>query len=136
MESFIFSPWHRLYFHHALWTFIYFTHFPTKIFISKILQAPSSILFPPLCNNYNVVYLLGYNSLSSFSLESAPPLSWSRLFLWKLALAECPYSTKIPKSIKNRAWKMSNTMPNLALETLNAMMMGCPCQMPARCVNR
>ena len=45
MESFICSPQaqDRLYFHHALWTFIYFTHFPTQI-ISKKLQPPPPIL--------------------------------------------------------------------------------------------
>ena len=41
MESFLFSPQDRLYFHYALWPFIYFTHFPHKLFISKKkLQSP------------------------------------------------------------------------------------------------
>ena len=50
MESFIFSPQDRLYFHHALWPFIYFTHFPHKnIFSPKRLHAPTSIpLVAPL----------------------------------------------------------------------------------------
>ena len=38
MESFIlFSPQDRLYFHHALWPFIYFTHFShTNIYFQKV----------------------------------------------------------------------------------------------------
>ena len=41
------DPKDRLYFHHALWPFIYFTHFPPpkKIFIYQIRHlSPSSIL--------------------------------------------------------------------------------------------
>ena len=44
MESLIFSPEDRLYLHHDLWPFVYSTYFPPKMFISKKLHPPSSIL--------------------------------------------------------------------------------------------
>ena len=52
MESF-FSPQDRLYFHQALWPLIYFSHFPTKIFISKKLQPP-----PPRYSNCGPLTLI------------------------------------------------------------------------------
>ena len=43
MESFLFSPQDRPYFHQALWTCIYFTHFPHKnIYFQKKLHPQYS----------------------------------------------------------------------------------------------
>ena len=44
MESFICSPQDKLYFHHALWPFIYFTHFSHKNIYFQKSPAPHSIL--------------------------------------------------------------------------------------------
>ena len=42
---YLFQPVDKnIYFHHALWPFIYFTHSPQQIFISKKLQPPPRIL--------------------------------------------------------------------------------------------
>ena len=40
-KALFFSPQYRLYFYHALWPFIYFTHFPHKIiYLKKRIQPP------------------------------------------------------------------------------------------------
>ena len=47
-EAIFFSPLDRLYFHQALWPFIYFTHFSYKnIYFQKKLQVPSILMWPP-----------------------------------------------------------------------------------------
>ena len=47
IESFIFSPQHRLYFYHALWPFIYFTHFLHRFFFKQLQPPPGILMVAP-----------------------------------------------------------------------------------------
>ena len=74
MESFIFLPQDRLYFHQALWPFIYFTHFPTKIFIFKRSPPP-----PPPKILRPIVHKLLLNAACPFTNR------WTSLAMFKLS---------------------------------------------------